>query len=477
MTTEADLREQLTRLAEATAPREDPFLAGRIAALSRSRRRRRIGLTALVASVAAVVIAVPVVLSGSGAEPSRSAPADGPTAVDVLAGPTRGSLAGDAAFLEGVRQLPWVGYGSGPVPDPPVDTRRVVWAGDVPGGRWALVVGDNTARPVGEEADPERQTDLDALSDVAMLWFAGPPGADATQMGAASVAHGVDVTRPVAFTTGTEGVMVVIAAPGDTVEFSRRPDVAADATVSRAWEPAGTTDGVAVLSLGEGSGEPRPAVRYRVLRDGAEVVVSVPESFSAWGDAVVDAEVEWLRGGPEPSPGVDPVARRAQQVSWLLGLPADAVRFAVVWAGPVPSPDERRAEVSLLAATLPSGAVYLQADAMLSAQDGSVAGAGCGSALQAAGPPLAERTFVLSCSLPFAEGGTPGRPSLVVVAPPSATTARLLDADGEELGSSPLRDGVVVADVPAGLTTVQTLAADGTVLAETAPMGNVDWDE
>jgi hypothetical protein len=278
-------------------------------------------------------------------------------------------------------------------------------------------------------------------------------------------------------TFGSTGALVVIAAPGDSVEFSRRPDVAADATVSRAWEPAETTDGVAVVGLGEGSGAPEPALRYRVLRDGVEVVVSGPESISAWSAAsFAGTDVEWLRGQPEASSGSETAADDAQELLWLFGLPPDQVRLAVVWAGPVPSPDQRRADVSLLAATLPSGAVYLEANASLFGPDGSGGRAGCGTALQAAGPPLVERTFVLSCSLPFTEGEAPGRSSLVVVAPPTATTARLLDADGEVLGSYVLRDGVVVGEPVDGLVTVQTLAADGTVLAETAPMGNVEWE-
>ncbi len=35
---------------------------------------------------------------------------------------------------------------------------------------------------------------------------------------------------------------------------------------------------------------------------------------------------------------------------------------------------------------------------------------------------------------------------------------------------------VVVGEPVEGLATVQTLAADGTVLAETAPMGFVEWE-
>lgn len=41
----------------------------------------------------------------------------------------------------------------------PVESRRVVFAGDVVGGRWTLVVGVNTAIPTDDAADPDLQTD------------------------------------------------------------------------------------------------------------------------------------------------------------------------------------------------------------------------------------------------------------------------------------------------------------------------------
>ena len=62
---ETELRDRLTRIAESSAPPEDPHLALRITARARARRRQRIGLTALAAAVAAVVVAVPVGSAGA----------------------------------------------------------------------------------------------------------------------------------------------------------------------------------------------------------------------------------------------------------------------------------------------------------------------------------------------------------------------------------------------------------------------------
>jgi hypothetical protein len=476
VTTDSDLRDRLTRIAERTAPPEDPHLAIRVTARSRARRRQRIGLTALAAGVAAVVVAVPAALSGPSVVPAPAAPAvpaPGST-VDVLAGPTRGPLAADSAFLEGVRRLSWQLPDQGPnTPDPDVSTRRVVWAGDVAGARWALVAGENTARPEGAAADPERQTDLGALGDVAVVWFTGPSGADPDRLSPATLPRGVVPGLPVALADATTGAMVVVSAPGDVVEVSRRPEVAADATVSRTWEPAGTTDGVAVLALPADGTATLPALAYRVVRDGVPVTASGPDGT---GHGVLPpVPVTWLRGVPEPSTATLGTPRTARDVLSTVGLRADEVEAAVVWSGRVPSPDDRAAEVVLLAVTLPSGAAYVQADVTLSGPDGSGAGTWCGTDLRPAGTPLTGQTFVLRCQLPTTAGRTPAGESLVVVAPPTAAATRLLDGDGEVLGSLLLRDGVVVAEDVDGLAAVQVLAGDGTVLAEAAPMGTVDW--
>src|SRR5207245_1417492 len=159
---EQRLTNQLAELAATPGPwRLD---AGQSAAELRARRsttRRRL------AAGAAAVLCV----AGIGVPLARWAPPPVPTAVPtspapapvlrtpppapVLAGATRGSLAGDAAFLDAVRN---VGWGAQDAP-PPAD-REVVFAADTPDGRVALVVGT-------------------VLEDFRGVWLIGPVGAPA----------------------------------------------------------------------------------------------------------------------------------------------------------------------------------------------------------------------------------------------------------------------------------------------------------
>ena len=80
--------------------------------------------------------------------------------------PTRGSLADDRAWVAGVRALDWP-PADGEVPS--TADRRVVFAGEVPGGRVALVLG-RLAR------------------GTARLWLVGPEGAAPGEMRPAPLA-------------------------------------------------------------------------------------------------------------------------------------------------------------------------------------------------------------------------------------------------------------------------------------------------
>ena len=472
---EEELQRRLTRLAERTAPPPRGSLARTVVAQHRTRRRQVIGLTTVLAAVAALVVAMTTLVGPAERPVSAVGVASPAEAVDVFTGPTRGSLAGDAAFVEGVRQLPWTTGGSSGtgLPDAPLDTRRVVFAGDVAGGRWALVVGANTAQPEPPDDDPARQTDLGALSDVAIAWFTGPPGASPDQLALQSVPRGVDPSLPAALHDPASGDLVVVTAPGDAVELSLRPDIAADGRVSRAWQPVGSPDGLAVLALPPLDGTYDTALRYRVTRDGAELTVTGPDGVPGSGPAEVS--LTWLRPPPAPAAG-DAVAR--SEIDAMLGrtgLTSAETTFTAVWAGDVPGPHDQPARVILLAQTVPSGAVYLSGTYGWPVTDGGgTGGTGCGSQVTAAGAPLDERTFALRCDV--VDGTAEAQPvsSLVVIAPPAAVSARALDAGGAVLAGFPLVDGVGVVPFPERTATIETRAADGTVLQSTRPLTCAD---
>jgi hypothetical protein len=476
---ETELQHRLSRLAERTAPPPREALAEVVVARHRTQRRQTAGIAALVAAVAAVVIAVPSVTGGPSDQPvAASAPGtDAAVPVDVLAGPPRGSLAGDAAFVEGVRQLDWSPEGTnwGNVPDAPLDTRRVVFAGEVAGLRIALVAGENTTRPTGAAAAPERQTDLGALSEVAVAWFLGPAGAAPDQMRLNSVPRGEDPTAPAAMSEASTGALVVVAAPGDAVEVSERPEIAGDGSVSRAWQQVDAPDGVAEVALTPAAGPFLGALRYRVWRDGAEVGTFVPDGHTDDGLGPPEVPVEWLRPAPAPSPGDVMVDGTVQRVLSSLGVAPPSARVTVVWAGDVPAPVESRtARVHLIATTLPSGAVYLETSLAVALGGGGAGGTSCGSGIRPAGSPLAEQTFALRCDATDMSEHSDILSSLVVVAPPAAVSARALDLDGEVLAEFALTDGVAVVPFPERAADVETLSADGTVLETTRPLTYAD---
>ncbi|MGY1729632.1 hypothetical protein ACI79J_21960 [Geodermatophilus sp. SYSU D01062] len=442
-----DLTDRLTRLAERTAPPPREDLARAVVTRHRARRRQTIGLTAVAAAVAAVVVAVPVALRDPGDEavPAVGVAAPGPVAAsaDVLTGPARGSLAGDAAFLEAVRALPWTDSPGDHAPDSPPVARRVVYAGDAAGRRWVLVAGEDPAMAGNRPVDPADPT---AAGTLAAVWFTGPEGAAPEQLQRAGSMSGLAAGRPVALSDASTGALLVVAAPGDVVEVSRRPEVAADGTVSRDFVPVDAPDGVAALALGPATGSYDEALRYRVVRGGATVVTAMPlgwrpEDSAPPGPALAAA-------------GTDPVlAGAVDHVFAVTGLRPDEVTLDVVWSGSLPGGDGP-GTLRLLAATLPSGAVYLEATLTASAGTGAAASTWCATDLLPAGAPVTGRGFLLRC---------PEADDAVLLGPPGAATARV---DGADV---PLRDRV--AAVPGDAAEVLFLAADGTVLAPAEELG------
>jgi hypothetical protein len=153
---QAELRDRLHRLADATTPplRGDlpEVLIGEGRRRRRLRRRlRRRALAGAAAAVAVVLTAVLAVLDrlpdtsdaaeqAAGPHPLGSlfpppiAAVEGLPEADVHGGPARGPLAGDAAVVAGLARPP----GAGPAVDEqefPVAGRTVVYAGDVAGQR------------------------------------------------------------------------------------------------------------------------------------------------------------------------------------------------------------------------------------------------------------------------------------------------------------------------------------------------------
>jgi len=491
---EDELRDRLSGLADHVGPpsSDGRRLAASIARETDDRRRTSRGLLVAVGCVVLLGVAVPQLIDGDApaAVPASGGASGAPEAVGgppgrspagYFTGPTRGSLAGDDDFVDGVKALPWateppVRAADGTIlyylPDPPVDTRTVVFAGDVPGGRWALVVG-STASAAAAAGVP---SDVVPEESLAAAWFTGPPGATADQMTLATEPSSIATDWPAALTDPRNGVLVVVAAPGDQVEVSQRPFIDADARTSREWRPVETDDGIAVTRV---SPFPRPydgSTSYRVLRDGRLEARDMP--WSVFYEELADQPlpIEYPRG--RPGELGDQAARfAAANVLGELGLSTAQVSVRAPWVGTLPNGGDGQAAV--VSITLPSGAVVVTSQWLMPPQpDGSYVGGFCGQEVLPAGPPAERRVHALACEVVDHTTGAPMSTDLVVVAPPEVALVRTYDGDRVFLSEHAVRDGVLVVPMPLGTDTVEAVTAGGVTLGRVDLLGNaVDFGD
>jgi hypothetical protein len=246
----AALREALTgEAAKATTP-DDPW--PRFAARETRHRRMRwvrrsavAGFLVVVVGIQSNVVPLPGWVPGVAvaSAPSR-----------LSAGPSRGSLAGDVAWQDGLRRQ------VKDMQDPEglwrVGDRsaiRVVYAGDVPGLRLALVLVP---------------LHLGVIKDWTLVWYEGPTGAAPDRMEWSSNTNADTPAATLLYgSVDRGGAAVVIGPPGASVTVSGGATYSAAGTVDR--HPLATSadgSGVAVVDLPAG-GPPRLATRITV--DGA----------------------------------------------------------------------------------------------------------------------------------------------------------------------------------------------------------------
>jgi hypothetical protein len=492
MSPERELRDRLQSLADRAGrpPTDGRALARSVARRTQDRRRRQRNLLAAAGSVVLLGIAVPQLVGGGAQEAvpatgAVSADDGGPRAAaapaDVFGGPTRGSLAGDQAFLDGVRALPWsdespVRAADGTIlyylPDPPVEARTVVFAGDVPGGRWALVVGWTTDAPPDAAGVPQDVVPRDAL---AAAWFTGPPGAGVEQMTLASGPNSIATDWPVALTDPRTGALVVVAAPGNEVEVSHRPLIDADGRTSRQWRQVETDDGVAVTRISPFPRAYDGSTSYRVLRGGRLEARDVPWSLHA-EDLGEELPVEYPRGRPSEL-GEQAARYAAENVLQELGLSGSDVTITAQWVGGVPA--DERGQAAVVTVTLPSGAVVVEAQwHMPPESDGSNMGSFCGRAVLPAGPPAERRVHAVACEAIDGTTGAPLSTNLVVVGPPEVALIRTYDDDRTFLAEHGAVDGVLVVPMPLGTESVEAVTSGGVTLGRVDVLGHaVDFGD
>ncbi|MCZ2829178.1 hypothetical protein O2W14_10060 [Modestobacter sp. VKM Ac-2986] len=373
--------------------------------------------------------------STSSAGPAPAAPLGGNPAIPVLLGPARGSLAGDAAFLDAVRQVGWGGQ-----EPPPVADREVVFAGDTPHGRAVLVVGETAG-------------------DFRGTWLVGPVGAPAAEL-TPRYSRTLGRSRPATLVLGGPGdaTLVVVAGRGDTVAVSDRLMVGPRGTVGRDYLPVAAVDGAAVVparTTQAGSG-----LSVRVTRDGQVVHrsgVDVPGTRAGQLPTL-----EPLRPTAEP-PDQVVVGTAFAQLAGPLGVEPAELEPELLWSGPLPL-SRRSGSVAVVVAHSPGGALVV----------GTVAGRpgtvfSCGASTPPGSTEVATLTVVRTCdvAMPGLSSEEDGR-WLVVSAPADAASAELLDERDRVLAPLALTGGGAVVPMPAGVVGVRTLDAAGRELRETA---------
>lgn len=466
----------------------EPDLYERVRERRQRSDRRRLGLVAAGLAALLVGVAIPLSLislraadeSGQVANPG-GAETPNPSGIPGILGlPTRGSLAGDPDFLEQVRQLPWAfpglpaGADPAEFPDPPVETRHVVFAGDVALARLALVAGQPIAESNGPPFSPPGTRDPGDLQQTPAAWFGGPLGATADQMQPISYPRDVVANLPASLYDGATGTLVIVAAPGDVIEISARPEVNADGTVSRDFVQSTPGDGVAVTALDPSPYLGSTAIQYRVTRDGNQVAVGQnPVPISPAEEPVIPyIELIYLRGQVDavPDGALDIEQRMAAEILGEFGLGPHEVELLVHYEGPVPGVGSALSGLTVLTATFPSGAVLTRAQWIQLPESDPAAGAyggRCVDELSAAGIPASQRIVAMRCDVVGFRDPPDETSTLVVIAP-----ASLADGYAVAVGTSgtvtlDLADGgISMAEFPEGAETVIIQATDGSVLAE-----------
>jgi hypothetical protein len=353
--------------------------------------------------------------------------------------PTRGSLARDDSWVAGVAALDWGADEAGPdglsVTIPGAD-RHVVFAGEVPGGRTALVLG-RTGRVLFA------------------MWFTGPKGAHPAQMAPANKPYTVYDGYPQALwdvpSTG-EGVLVAIGQPEDSLTYMTGMDISEDGHFREVWQPLPTENGVAVTTMPWG---PTGYGSARV-RAGSDPPALATPTDRAIERQPVPIEPDDPRSLLDRQPR-DQIAFAVGTLAAYLGTPSGRLDPVLLWAG-------RNAEDSphstlLMGVTLPSGATAVCAVGYRPFAGGSggyinymvvAAPAGPGTA-------LLDRTI----AVPTLDG-------MVVVGPRSGVRAEVLE-NNEVITTFPLDEGGGVVRLPEGTypDTVRVFDAAGNVVGET----------
>ncbi len=371
-----------------------------------------------------------VVTTTTGVAPGPLAPVD----LDVLFGPgTRGSLAGDAALLAELLNR----ADRFTAAEDQATRSRVLFAGDIADQRVAVVATPELAGLTVVVFTGTQDTPADAL-EVTSTWV---------DPGAASVG----------LVVGKATLFLAVVRPGDTVEWSPGIVVSPEGVPGRSWVSTPVPDGVLVQPM-EARGS--SGLAYRVVRDGTTLDVTWALDVRTWSGGVTPDT-------SAPPPPLRPGRPAADQGAWLAalldlmwgtGLTAEELSPSVLWAGTMPAPSGGRADVVVVAAVLPNGAVLVTTGYSWTASSAGGGGLGssgsCGTSGHPTGTDPTTVVVAARCDVVSSVGETQ-LTDLVVTAPPGTRTVTLGAPDGGPTVDFRLTRGyTVVREVDPGLTLV-----------------------
>ncbi|MFC6019414.1 hypothetical protein ACFP2T_24800 [Plantactinospora solaniradicis] len=451
---ESTLRDTLQREASGIGVLEDPW-PGFAKREVRHRRTRRLGTLAVVAGFVAAAVGVQANVVPLPGWPSSIETASAPSG--LAEGPTRGSLAGDRAWLTAFREQvdgfdDPQGRGRWEVADR--KEIRIVYASDRPGVRLGLVFA------------PLR---LGSGTEWHFLWYEGPTGADARQMRESGGEQNTDPSV-LAFLRATPedgGFAIAIGPPDSTVTIIGEPHYSPSGRVEPRQMGVPDGSGVAVAVL--------PPSRLpsgllaRVTRDG-DLVHQERLAGGAFGpsfglpgkstDTVLDAAVQGARGPELDRTILTDFISTALEESCL---PPTGVAVRLLWSGPV------QGQTAALFTVQPTDGGVI-AYVMRSGTDGSR-----WTDMRLLLPAEGAQRRPIGWRL-RAEGSQTRTDKVMVVAPADAATASVTIGGGTPvpvpLDSSKAGTVTVPLDQSA---TVTAYSADGSVLASTpVPPGTDD---
>lgn len=416
-----------------------------------TQRRHQMGLAALAAALVAIVALVPLTVGSNG--PSVGGPA-ATTAPGVEAGyvpwdvAPRGSLAGDAAYLQALVQKPWSSLPE--YAGPPVETRHVVFAGEIGGEVEALVIGWQDGGWQG-------------------IWWEGPADVAAADLAATGDAMPLD---PDFVQQYTGSVLLMIGRPGDTIEISPRQDIAADGSIVPApFVPVADATGVGTVdaaALG--------TARIRVTRDGQVVVDQVLHGGQQTREGTADQlDLSAALGAAAGEPEEPMVRLMVQSFLNQTGLGIDEVTVGVRWGGPIGNRN-LAATSAVVTIGVPSGATVVLGGVGSEQTNGDtwVAIAPCGQAVLPAGTDVDALLVAMRCDLTSIKDGAGLGSQVVVVPPAGAAAVQLTGGSGGVIDTRELTGPAYVGAAPDGLAGVTALDATGGVLTEAPLLGMAD---